>query len=494
MTHPLLYEINTRCWLREVAPAAGAPATLATVPEAELAGWRARGFTHLWFMGVWSGGRRSRAAALKHPGLRQTYARVLPDWQESDVGSSPYAIASYEVPEALGGRAALAAFRKRLHEHGLKLILDFVPNHVGLDHPWVRERPELFVQATARHPGTFRCCTRQGVRWLAHGKDPYFPAWTDTVQLDYRLAETRAAMREQLRAVAAQCDGVRCDMAMLVLREVFARTWAHLPPVKHDPADGEFWAEAIRDIKSSRPDFLFLAEAYWGMEGKLQSLGFDFAYDKTLYDLICARQYPRVSEHLLAMSERDVARRAHFLENHDEPRVASLLTPAEHRAAALLILGLPGMRFLHEGQLDGAKVHVPVQLLRRPVESPQTEIRAIYEQLLRVLQESAVGSGEPGLLRPREAWPGNPTANGFVLVQWQRQPGEFDLVVVNLAPHRAQCYAPVRLDGSEPARWRLADRLGSERYERTSDELRRRGLYLDVPAHAAQLFHFRAAD
>lgn len=494
MTHPLLYEINTRCWLREVAPAAGAPATLATVPEAELAGWRARGFTHLWLMGVWSGGRRSRAAALKHPGLRQTYARVLPDWQESDVGGSPYAIAGYKVPEALGGTAGLAALRKRLHEHGLKLILDFVPNHVGLDHPWVRERPELFVQAPARQSGTFRCCTRQGVRWMAHGKDPYFPAWTDTVQLDYRLAETRAAKREQLRAVAGQCDGVRCDMAMLVLREVFARTWAHLPPVKHDPADGEFWAEAISDIKSSRPDFLFLAEAYWGMEGKLQSLGFDFAYDKTLYDLICARQYRRVSEHLLAMSERDVARRAHFLENHDEPRVASLLTPAEHRAAALLILGLPGMRFLHEGQLDGAKIHVPVQLLRRPVESPQPEIRVMYEHLLRALRESAVGSGEPGLLRPREAWPGNPTANGFVLVQWQRQPGEFDLVVVNLAPHRAQCYAPVRLDVSEPARWRLADRLGPERYERTSDELRSRGLYLDVPAHAAQLFHFRTAD
>jgi len=144
--------------------------------------------------------------------------------------------------------------------------------------------------------------------------------------------------------------------------------------------------------------------------------------------------------------------------------------------------------------LEGAQLHVPVQLVRRPVEPPVPEIRQMYEQLLRGLNASAIGTGQPALLRPREAWPGNPTARSFVLVQWPRQPGEFDLVVVNLAPHRAQCYAPVRLDGFEPARWLLADRLGPERYERTRDELRSRGLYLDVPAHAAQLFHFRAAD
>ena len=202
------------------------------------------------------------------------------------------------------------------------------------------------------------------------------------------------------------------------------------------------------------------------------------------------RRHADTQRHVLDASPEFVSAGAHFLENHDEERIASRLNLAEHRAAALLVLGLPGMRFLHEGQLAGAQIHVPVQLSHRPPEPVSADIAAWYERLLAALRESAVGHGEGKLRRPRPAWPDNPTAQNFVLVQWQSRPRQFDLVVVNLASHRSQCYAPLSLDGLADCNWTMRDILGPERYERFGNDLQTQGLYLDVPPHAAQLFRF----
>jgi glycosidase len=505
---PLLYEINTRCWLRELSTRHGTELTLANVPQAEFAHWQRLGFTHIWLMGVWTSGPRSRAVALAVEDLKSSH---LADPEGTAIAGSPYAIAEYKVPVALGGEAGLQAFRRKLHEHDMKLILDFVPNHVGLDHPWLSGRPELFVQSVGKTPGTFAQETRDGLRWLAHGRDPYFSPWTDTAQLDYRSPATRAAMQNALLSIADRCDGVRCDMAMLILNDVFAKTWAKFPVVDTSSSrceeahskirsevslltsaatSSEFWPDAIAATKQAHPDFLFLAEVYWDLEARLQTLGFDYTYDKKLYDDL-VRHNPRgVQERLLQADPRFLAASVHFLENHDEPRIASLLAPAEHRAAALLILALPGMRLLHEGQLTGARVKIPVQFCRRPAEDSQPAIEQFYEQLFTVLPRTAIGRGKSSILKPREAWPGNPTAQNIILIQWQSNPAEFDLVAINLAPHRSQCYAPITADLQGNQQWRMRDLLGSEQYERAGSELQTRGAFLDLPEHAAQLFHF----
>jgi glycosidase len=520
MSHPLLYEVNARCWLRALSQKSGTAVTLANVPDSEIAGWQKLGFTHIWLMGVWTTGPRSRAEALKSPELRRAYDEVLPGWTEADVAGSPYAIGDYQVPPALGGEAGLKEFREKLRRQGLKLVLDFVPNHVGLDHPWVRQRPEFFVQSLAPAPGAFAQETGAEVRWLAHGKDPYFAPWTDTVQLDYRCAATRAAMTQLLQSIARRCDGVRCDMAMLVLSDVFAKTWEQFPisnvgqaspPAgsgEPRPNDGpnsrltnpehlatglpndEFWSSAISTIRQDHPGCVFLAEAYWGLEPRLQGLGFDYTYDKALYDSLVARDTAGAQRHLLGMSAEAVAGSAHFLENHDEPRIASILSPAEHRAAALLILGLPGMRFLHDGQLAGARRKIPVQLARRPEEPGQAEIANLYDQLLTTLPGSAVGQGRGELLKPRAAWSDNPTAQDFVIVQWQSRAPGFEVVAVNLAPHRSQCYAPLTVQHLAAHNWAMKDMLGQEFYKRSGDDLQNQGLYLDLPPHGAQLFQF----
>ena len=300
MRFPLLYEINTRCWLEELSRNANRPITLAEIPQKHFDDWQRLGFTHIWLMGVWTSGPRARTIALKDHS-KQEYSEALPDLRDADVAASPYAIADYSVSPALGGELALQRFREQLHHRGLKLFLDFVPNHLGLDHRWLKERPELFVQGQGQAPETFLEETNQGPRWLAHGKDPYFAPWTDTVQLDYRRADTRDAMTQLLQSIARRCDGVRCDMAMLLLNDVFAKTWERFPIANHQSpiTDTEFWSDAISEVKKAFPRFLFLAEAYWGLEHRLQALGFDYTYDKALYDCLIAHNNAGVQQHLL---------------------------------------------------------------------------------------------------------------------------------------------------------------------------------------------------
>jgi hypothetical protein len=174
--------------------------------------------------------------------------------------------------------------------------------------------------------------------------------------------------------------------------------------------------------------------------------------------------------------------------------VATRLDFESHRAAALVTLGLPGMRFLHEGQLAGARAKMPVQLARRPIEPPQSEVAKIYEQLLATMKQSAVGQGAGQLLAPRQAWPDNPTGQDFVLVFWPATSPAFELVVVNLAAHRSQCYVPLPVEGLPEHHWSVRDLLGPERYTRVGSDLAQQGFYLDLPPRGAQLFRFEPAS
>lgn len=490
--HPLLYELNTRCWLRELSARSGRPVHLGQVPEEEFATWKRNGFTHIWLMGVWTICARAREVALNDAALLDGFRKALPDWNPEDVTGSPYAVGDYRVPEEHGGEEGLRRFRERLHAHGLKLILDFVPNHTGLGHPWVKMRPELFVQG---HPGmreTFATETSAGVVWIAHGKDPFFPCWADTAQLDYRRADTQAVMIEVLQAVAARCDGVRCDLAMLVLRDIFAKTWSSFPRTAMQ-APGEFWADAIAAVKREFPEFLFMAEVYWDMERNLQRLGFDYTYDKWLYDHLAYDNCAETQNHLVDVEPEFLAHSVHFLENHDEQRAATRFTFDEHKVAAVLTFGLPGMRFLRQGQLEGARVRLPVHLSRQPAEPTDARVAAFYEMLLTALASTAVGHGAFEILRPRAAWSDNATDHYFVVVQWQAGPEAFDLIVVNLAAQPSQCYVTPTIAGLARREWKMEDLLGEEKYWRNGNEMAARGLYLALPPRGAQFFHFTPA-
>ncbi len=257
------------------------------------------------------------------------------------------------------GPDGLAAARKELAVRGLRLMLDFVPNHVAPDHPWVAAHPEYFIRGTvedlARAPGDF---FEADGAVFACGRDPYFPPWQDVLQLNAFSPALRQAAVRTLHEIADQCDGVRCDMAMLLINRVFEQTWG--ARAGQAPA-GEYWREVIAAVRAHHPGFLFMAEAYWDLEWELQQQGFDYCYDKRLYDRLEHDFAEQIRLHLvadLAYQEKLVR----FIENHDEPRAAATFADRKARAAATTILTLPGAKLLHEGQLDGRRVKLPVQL------------------------------------------------------------------------------------------------------------------------------------
>ncbi len=488
--YPLLFQVNTRVRLSELSTELGRPATLDDVPDAELDRLAEDGFDLVWFLGVWQTGEAARRVSASNEGWRAEYRRVLPDFHESDVCGSCFAIRDYRVHADFGGDAALARLRGRLRQRGLRLILDFVPNHMAPDHPWVAEHPDWFVAGSweklASQPQNYAKVTRgEGERVLAYGRDPYFDGWPDTFQLNYGNAGLQEAMLGELKRIAAQCDGVRCDMAMLVLPEIFERTWGI--------ASAPFWPRATSTVRAEVPGFLFMAEVYWDLEWTLQQQGFDYAYDKRLYDRLEHGRARPVREHFFAgLDFQD--RLARFLENHDEPRAAATFAPDVHRAAAVLTFFSPGLRFFHQGQREGKRVRIPVHLGRGPGETPDAGLAAFYEGLLECLKDPAFRDGQWQLLECRPAWDGNPTFDDFVAFSWTGPGDRRRLVVVNYSGHQSQCYAAMPWGDLAGRHWYLTDRLGPDAYDRSGDDLAGKGLYLDLPAWGTHVFTVTCPD
>jgi glycosidase len=491
---PALYQINTRVWLNDLAQRLGRPVTLDDVADASLDQVASDGFDWVWLLGIWQTGEAGRQVSLSQADWHREYGELLPDWGPEDVCGSPFAVREYVVHRDFGGPDALARLRRRLAARGVRLMLDFVPNHTAPDHPWVQNHREYYVHGSdadlAREPGNYiRVSTGGGTRVLAHGKDPYFPGWPDTLQVNYRHGGLRQAMREVLERIAGQCDGVRCDMSMLVLPDVIERTWGTRarPADGSAPIDDSFWPEAIGQIRRAHPDFVFMAEAYWDLEWTLQQQGFDYTYDKRLYDRLHAQDAGAVRGHLQADPEFQ-RRSVRFLENHDEPRAAAAFPRRVHRAAAVLAFLIPGLRFLHEGQRSGRRLRASNHLRRRSPEPIDVELRDFYNSLLGVLRRPELRDGEWQLLACQPAWPDNPTWEQFIAYAWARQ-GRRLLVTINYGPTQGQCY--VRLPFPDlPGRTRQLRDLLNPRlsYERRGEDLAGGGLYLDIAAWAYHVF------
>jgi hypothetical protein len=483
-----LYEINTRVWLRElVARHVLTRPDLAAVPEAYIDTWRRWGIDAVWLMGVWQPSPNSARVALADPRLQEAFQQALPDFTPDDCEGSPYAVRSYEVSELLGGLEGLLAFRDRLRHAGIGLILDFVPNHTACDHPWVRQHPSYYVQGSAADAAQaagsyFEADTVTGRAYVAHGRDPYFPPWTDTAQLNYAHPDVHDAMRDELVHLAHWCDGVRCDMAMLCLPEVFRRTW---PQFAASPMR-EFWAEAIRAVHRAFPDFCFIAEVYWGLEARLRQLGFAFTYDKEVYDALAAGDTARLPS-LLRRGQTTLEAGLRFLENHDEAPAASRFDAERAAAAMLALLTLPGAVLLHDGQIEGRRHHTPVQLRRRSPEQPDPLLTQLYERLLGL---PGMQPGTFDFLTPRAVQEGDLSSDHILAWTWQSDLRAW-LVVINYASTNSRCWIdpiPVLVSAETlhfSDLWQHTDVFHS------GAVLRRQGLYVELPAFGSHLFAIR---
>jgi glycosidase len=368
-----IYEINSRVH----------GSNFEQVTNEELAKLSLLGFNSIWMMGIWQISKGARSIS-----------KIVAE----DFEGSPYAIPNYKVNSSLGGKKQFASLVEHAHAFNLSVIVDFVCNHMALDTNWITKTPNHFIRTdvSARKQNTGEFFLHKSGEVVAFGRDPYFPPWHDTSQLDYTNKKLRERMIKVLKRISCLADGVRCDMAMLILRDYFRKHWYPLASEDWFNAQmpKEFWPEAISEVKAARPDFTFIAEVYWDKEPELLQQGFDLVYEKKLYDGLVARNAEFVTARLLR-SKAAMDKSLYFIENHDEERAASVFDREHHLASAALILSLPGSVLIHEGQMEGRRERLPVQRLRPLTdEQDDLELKAAYEQLLTVTNDEAFAKGE----------------------------------------------------------------------------------------------------
>jgi hypothetical protein len=428
--HPIVYEINTLVWLNTLSQRYNRPITLANIPDAEIAELASYQIQAVWLMGIWHRGEKCRASALNYV---HEYRVVLPDVTKDDVVGSAYAIGGYTLDASMGGKDGLQAFRQQLAQHNIKIILDWVPNHVGLDHPWLTEHPEYFIQGTPEllkaDPGNFFSVkAKDGTKVvIAHGRDPYFPGWIDTAQLNIFHEGLRQAVINTLVEMATLCDGIRCDMAMLMINDVFHQTWGWRGI---EPLPQSYWTQVIENVRHTNRDFLFIAEVYWGLEYALHLEGFDYTYDKTLYDRALEGNVDGIYSHLSA-SQAFLKKNIRFIENHDEPRAASSFGTDCSRPVATLICTLPGAVLLHDGQFVGRRAKLPVQITRQPHETEYTSLYRFYMALLNEASDDIYRDGQWTLFH-RSACHGCFGHQNIIAYGWQLR-DDYRLIILNLS-------------------------------------------------------------
>jgi hypothetical protein len=291
----------------------------------------------------------------------------------------------------------------------------------------------------------------------------------------------RSALIREVQQIAGHCDGVRCDMAMLILNGIFSNTWGGAGSRKfYESPKVEFWTE-VRDML---PGFLLIAEAYWDREWTLQQLGFDYTYDKRLYDRIVSSSVRDIYLHLQAdiSYQKKLTR---FIENHDEPRSAAVFSTGRLLASATLFSTLPGMKLFQRGQFEGKKIRLPVQLRRVRNEELDEEIKAFYVKLLSILEQGAFHDGA-WQLKEVESFNGDSFQN-LVAYTW-RSPLQIKLVVINLAENPSQGRIPITHDLVGEGDYLLRDELNNQKYIRKGEDMRTVGLHVILDGYKAHIF------
>ena len=239
----------------------------------------------------------------------------------------------------------------------------------------------------------------------------------------------------------------------------------------------EYWTEVIGAVRADHPDFVFAAEAYWDLEWDLQQLGFDYCYDKRLYDRLIHDGPDAIRGHLHA--DLDYQRRlVRFLENHDEPRAATEFAPAKERAAAVVIATLPGATHVARRAVRGlacAAAGVPRPAAGRTGRRGAAPLPPRADRGRR-----RTGDAAHWELCEASGWPEDSSYTQLLAWSWIDDE-QRSLVVINFADAPAAAHIHPPWDDLAERTWRLDDLLSDQAFVRDGADLARDGLYVQLP-------------
>lgn len=498
---PVLYEISTRPWLYSLAESGlaancGQYVCLRDVPLSEWQRIADDSVDMVWLMGVWQLGE----FGLQHdrvPAMLDGFKNELPDVTADDVIGSPYAVQQYTFNTDIGTSADLAAVRKTLHQLGMQLMLDFVPNHGAVDSVLVNSTPSVFMQKPSSYSSHSDWWIERDGKTFSYGRGPYDGPWTDTLQYNYWSTSTIEVMTKTLEFIASQADAIRCDMGMLLLNEVIERTWGDVMSANgfSRPSE-EFWKVAIDAVRKQYPDTVFMAEAYnYDMTSPpektfLQNLGFDVVYDKTVLDDLKTGDLDTLRTYIGSQSQGFFQATAHFVENHDEHRSAENLKGQQQAFAGSVVAStIPGVKLFYFGQFDGFAKKLDVQLRRATKESPNLTLHKQYTDLLRLLKDEVFHSGSWTFI----STPKDDSAWRLSAWRWASADGHTKrLIVVNYSDQ--QGWAKVQVadawGNSGMDQLEVTELLTGAKYERSANEMRSSGLNCGLAPWTVQMFAY----
>lgn len=500
---PHIHQVHTRPWLYSLAQS-GLPANcsngrgtqyvcLRDVPDAEWLRMKEEHADMIYLLGLWELGPESLGEAMAlFEDMKGWYG--VPDLVPEDIIGSPFAVVDYRLSPEIGEDQDLDFAVEKIRSLGMGVIVDFVPNHFARDSKLFLEHPEAFVQRPNGDNSPENWWYHKNGVTAAFGRGPYDGPWTDTLQVNYFSPRAVELLTDLVVSVAKRVDGIRLDMAHLILNEVFQRSWdQQMRAGGFSRPQREFWEQLISNVKSQRPDVIFVSEAYDYYftqppeQELLTNLGIDYSYNKKVLDLLEHFNLDNLKGYLSSESQGHLSRMCHFVENHDEPRAAFSLGGVQQSfAGAVVALTIPGARFTFQGQYEGLKNRLGIHLRRAMPEQPDHDLRAKYAKLTEILAAPLFHKGTWTYINvPSEG-------SGWRLMAWRWEYyGEKRLIVVNFSDQQGWGNVQVAdAHASSGDEVRLTELLSGEEYTRSGSEMRGRGLTVGLPPWSAQIFKY----
>jgi hypothetical protein len=368
-----IYQINIRHYLSVLKLS-----RIADIPSDKWKNIANNGFNAVWLMGVW---QLPPFETIKPycNSLEQiaNFKTLKPDFNfDNDICGSIFAIEKYEIDQSLGDTIDIIKVKSILNQLGLKLFLDFVPNHFHIDSEIVKQRPEIFVGWNSQSVGmdhnnnlnkTYShktISTINGEINIANGKDPFFPAWFDTAQINYSSHETQQFVTDNMIKNMEMCDGYRVDMASLGLQRIFRETFSTYLEANNNSLEFEFWEKIVHSIKSVDPNFLLISESYWNTQNELIYIGFDYVYLVEWMQFLRTKpSWDQIKVFKEAVLDQYGSKAVIFLENHDEERINSFFPDLKDVEIATQLTNYNNASVLEQwGQQERWKTKWPVQM------------------------------------------------------------------------------------------------------------------------------------